>query len=139
MKIKHIHPDALWTFETKNFQVRWRISDDVLDVTHMEPELAAQCRRNVASGKWQCFESIVEVKHLATGLILGEAYLGNSIYADPRKFRDHFNMTKKGHGSYFRDMVTEAIAEARKNYGNLKQKVDAVTLKTKKSSCKQVA
>lgn len=139
MKIKHIHPDALWTFETKNFQVRWRISEDVLSVQHMEPALAAKCRKNVDSGKWQCFESIVEVKHLPTGLILGEAYLGNSIYEDPRKFRDHFHMTKKGHGSYFRDMVHDAIAQARKNYGDLKQTVDAVSLKPKKSSCKQVA
>lgn len=47
-------------------------------------------------------------------------YLGNSIYEKPAEFRDHFGMNANGHGSYFSDMVREAVAEARKNLPALK-------------------
>ena len=123
----------MWKFATKNFTVSWFIEDDVLDTAYMEKALAARCRRKVADGSWECFQSEVQVTHNATGLVLGEAYLGNSIYADPSQFRDHFNMTRKGHGSYFADMVSEAIADARKRFPKLKATVNSVTLKSKET------
>jgi stalled ribosome alternative rescue factor ArfA len=138
LKTKNFNPDVLWTFETKNFLVRWRIEDDVLSTEGMEPKFARKCRDNVNSGEWRCFESTIEVIHSPTGTVLGEEFLGNSIYADPRKFRDHFHMTKKGHGSYFRQMTQEAIRQARKNFAKLQSSVASVTLKPEKTVLSQV-
>lgn len=59
-------------------------------------------------------EQSLSVTHRATKIKLGEAVLGGSIYEKPAEFRDHFGMNGKGHGSYFSQMVREAIAEARK-------------------------
>ena len=104
----------LWSFKTKNFTVIWEIERDVLDTRYMDKECAEECRRNVASGKWKCFASTVKVIENSTKITLGAAYLGMSIYEKPEEFRDHFGMNANGHGSYFSDMVREAISEARK-------------------------
>lgn len=106
----------MWSFKTKNFTVIWEIESDVLDTRHMDAELAAECRRNVRSGKWECFTSTIRVMDNATKVDIGEAYLGGSIYENPAEFRDHFGMNRKGHGSYFSQMVREAVAQARRRF-----------------------
>lgn len=125
----------MWQFNTRAFRVEWRIEEDVLDTSHMDPELAAKCRKNVASGKWQCFTSEIRVIHRASGRVLGESYLGNSLYAKPATFRDHFGMRQKNHGSYFSDMVREAVADARKEYNRLREEM----LTTQLHACSGVA
>ena len=131
----------MWQFKTRNFTVRWLIEPDVLSTQGMEARCAAECKKNVRSRKWKCFQSEIQVVCNVTGITLGEAYLGGSIYANPAEFRDHFGMTKGGYGSYFADMVKEAIAQARERFPmhqrtiaqeiNKKQKVLAVKLKSK--------
>lgn len=54
-------------------------------------------------------------------MVVGTSSLGNSVYADPRDFaREHFGLRPLSrrdgvtYGSYFPDMVREAIHEARR-------------------------
>lgn len=108
--------EKMWSFKTKNFTVVWEIEDDILDTMYMDKDMAAKCRKHVNSGNWRCFTSTISVRDNATGITLGEDFLGGSIYKKPAEFRDHFGMNAKGHGSYFSDMVREAIAQARKNF-----------------------
>lgn len=132
-------PKVMWSFKTKHFTVQWLIERDVLNTSHMDPDLAKECRAGVRSGKLKCFASEIRVVHTASKIALGASYLGNSIYENPAAFRDHFGMTRNGHGSYFSDMVREAIAEARKNFASFqgqarrdikeKQKILAIQLK----------
>lgn len=105
---------TLWTFRTRRFAVKWEISPDYdCDFSFDETGETAE---NVASGKWRCFTSHVTVE--LDGRVVGEDWLGGSIYEKPSEFRDHIGMNKRGHGSYFSDMVREAIREARKALAN---------------------
>lgn len=100
--------ERMWKFETKRFSVEW----------HIEPECdpdfsfdeTGETAEKIASGEWQCFTSKVAV--YVDGVEIAADYLGNSIYADPKDFRDHIG-ARGAYGSYFRDMVREAIATAR--------------------------
>lgn len=131
----------MWQFRTENFTVRWLIQPDVLSTEHMTPELAAECKRNVRSRKWKCFQSEIQVVCNATGITLGESYLGGSIYENPADFRNHFGMTAGNFGSYFAQMVKEAISQARERFPahqaaiaqevRRKRKVVTVTLNAK--------
>lgn len=131
----------MWQFKTRNFTVRWLIEPDALYTHGMDPKLAADCKKNIRSRKWKCFQSELQVICNVTGITLGQAYLGGSIYEKPADFRDHFGMTANGHGSYFADMVKEAIAQARERFPShqrmiaqeltKKQKVLAVKLNSK--------
>ena len=132
---------TMWKFKTRNFTIRWTSEKDVLDTNYMDKALADECRQKVRSGEWQCFVSDVIVTCNTTGIALGEASLGNSIYANPADFRDHFGMTAGNYGSYFADMVRGAIKEARERFPahqaslakdvRKKQKVLGVKLKSK--------
>ena len=106
----------MWEFRTKKFLVSWKIEKTKPDLRDMEPEYALECKRRVASGEWTCFDSRVLVIYLPTMEELGTGYLGQSIYANPSEFRDHFGCAGKGHGSYFLDMVRESVRLARMNY-----------------------
>lgn len=104
-----------WRFATRNFVIAWITEPDDLDTNYMEKDLAEECRQKVRSGEWKCFSSTVRITCRHTGKILGEATLGNSIYANPDEFRDHLGIRQQpGAGSYFSDMVREAINEARR-------------------------
>ncbi|MDD2742038.1 MAG: hypothetical protein PHV02_07185 [Rhodocyclaceae bacterium] len=130
----------MWKFKTKNFTVVWEISPDSFDSTYMEKDLARECRQKIRSGEWKCFNSEIRVIENVTKKVIGQAFLGQSIYADPSEFRDHFGMNAKGHGSYFSDMVREAIAEARQCFAKFQaatkegliaqQKILAIELRT---------
>jgi hypothetical protein len=101
--------DTIWQFRTKHFRV-------VLDCDwERGPDLSwadQETLDNLESGLWgnYCFRVAV---YGPQGELLGDSYLGNSIYADPADFRDHVG-AQGNYGSYFVDMVSEAIAEARK-------------------------
>jgi len=115
----------MWSFKTKNFTVIWEIEPDALNVSYMDRSLADECRRNIRSGKWECFATTVRVIENSSGVAMGEAFLGGSVYANPAEFRDHFGMNKKGHGSYFSDLVREAVAEARKRFPEFHERTRA--------------
>jgi hypothetical protein len=106
----------MWQFKTRNFTVLWLITPDVFRADGIEPERAAEWRKDIRAGKLKCFESEVRVVCNATGIVLGESYLGNSLYEKPAEFRDHFGMTAGGFGSYFAQMVKEAIDQARERF-----------------------
>ena len=102
--------ETLWSFNTAHFRVTWDIApDDDCDTSFDETGETAE---KIASGEWFCFVSRVLVT--LDGREVGCDYLGGSIYAEPREFRDHIGARGK-YGSYFTDMVGEAISEARKN------------------------
>jgi hypothetical protein len=106
----------MWEFKTKNFVVTWHIEKEPVDTNYMEPSLAHECETKVRSGEWKCFTSRIQVVHRVTGEVLGEDWLGNSIYASPAEFRDHIGMNGGGYGSYFSQMVREALQQARTAY-----------------------
>lgn len=116
---------TLRTFQTRHFAV-------VLDCTYdddyendVQDENGDTCQETqdkLNSGEWTAYTFRVRV--LAKGHTLGTAYLGGSIYANPEDFMDHRacgEATRKLRaegkagvvGSYFADMVREAIADAR--------------------------
>lgn len=113
---------TMWTFKTKRFAVIWRIwPEENPDLSFDE---TGETQEKVASGEWTCFCSKMSVE--LDGIEIGCDYLGESIYANPADFRDHIGMNKRGHGSYFSDMVRAAIAEARtalRDAPKLRQKV----------------
>ena len=102
----------MYRFETANFTVVAMIEPDHdLDLSWDETgEVADKLERGV----YEAFETKVAVYHGDTEI--GADYLGGSIYENPRDFFKEHIGAKGKYGSYFRDMVRSAIAEARKNY-----------------------
>ena len=103
-------------FETANFVVRATIQPDCdVDISFDE---TSETRDKLDSGEWQAFGTIVTVEH--KGIVLGESSLWGSIYAKPADFfTEHYGSRPKGFGSYFPDMVREAIGEARKTLATM--------------------
>lgn len=104
-----MHYDRLWSFKTTNFTV-------VLDCTpELEPDLSwadAETLDNIKRGLWD--NVMFRVRILGpSGEELSADYLGNSVYADVCDFRKEHVGARGRHGSYFRDMVSEAVSEAR--------------------------
>lgn len=107
----------MFRFKTANFVVRATITeDDDADISFDE---TAETRDKLASGEWVVFVTHVTVAF--RGAVIGEDYLGGSIYAHPREFfTEHYGLAAKSradgcnYGSYFPGMVREAISEARK-------------------------
>lgn len=112
---------TIWQFNTKNFTVRMSYDYDQ-DGTDLSWDETGETQEKVASGEWAVYVFHAEVIERATGNTIGEDYLGGSIYADPADFRDHVGLAIKSredgrnYGSYFTDMIREAICEARKTY-----------------------
>ena len=103
--------ETMWQFKTRNFTVKWEVTDcDYLDLSFCE---TGETRENINSGLWQAFDSKVAVYY--KGQEIGSSYLGQSIYENPSDFRDHIGCNSAGYGSYFSDMIREAIDEARQN------------------------
>jgi hypothetical protein len=108
--------ETMYTFETAQFHLTWQIRDhDDVDFSFDE---TGEVRAKVYSGEWRAFESRIAVYHKQSGMLFGEATLGGSIYENPKDFRDHIGCRGK-YGSYFRGMVSEAVAEARKTLASL--------------------
>lgn len=115
----------IWQFSTARFCVilDWA-HDDYVDMSWDE---TGETQDKIASGEWAAYEFRVRV--MCDGREISSSYLGGSIYADPADFRDHVGLAIKrrvdGHnyGSYFTDMVKEAVREAREalcNYPRLR-------------------
>lgn len=103
-----MHWETMWTFHTPNFSVSWQIApEDDLDLSW---DNTGEVREKLTSGVYQAFQSRVVVYF--NGYEVGCDYLGGSIYEKPAEFRDHIGSRGKW-GSYFTDMVREAIKEAR--------------------------
>ena len=100
----------MWSFETKNIRITWEIRDS--DYPDLSFDETGETSEKVSSGKWVCFDSKMSATHIGTGVELASDYLGESIYANPKEFRDHIGAQGR-YGSYFRDMVSSVCADAR--------------------------
>lgn len=103
--------DTLWTFETARCRVVFRADYECADLSDFTPEGRREIAEKLDDGDLVCFTA--EIAVYVDGVERGAAYLGNCIYGNPAEFRDHVGMNGKGYGSYFSQMVREAIAEAR--------------------------
>jgi len=106
----------IWQFNTAHFRI---ILDwDYDDYADMSWDETGETQDKIASGEWAAYN--FQVRVMCGGREIGNSYLGGSIYADPADFRDHIGLAIKSradgcnYGSYFSDMVKEAIGEARK-------------------------
>jgi len=111
------HLCRIWEFNTANFRVTVDCyHDDDVDLSFDD---TGEIKEKLESGEFTAFWTEVKVMD-SRGGVLGRDTLGGSIYADPREFRDHVGLAQRSradgtnYGSYFLDMVREAISEARK-------------------------
>lgn len=110
-----LHAETLWQFKTRNFTIQWLVTPcDYLDLSWDD---TGEVREKLESGIYVAFDSEMRVLH--NGIEIAADYLGQSIYENPKDFRDHIGLAKKSredgrnYGSYFADMVRQAISEAR--------------------------
>ena len=121
---------TIWQFKTKNFIVRMSYDYDQ-DGTDLSWDETGETQEKIESGEWAVYTFHAEVIERATGNTIGEDYLGGSIYADPKDFRDHVGLAIKSrehgcnYGSYFTDMIRAAIQEARKTYTEQRPRLKA--------------
>jgi hypothetical protein len=101
----------MWTFRTKRFAVKWTIEEQYGYQYDGDDDGSTQAALN--DGSMVAFDSIMDV--YLDGVLLASDFLGGSVYyaGQEASFRDHIGMNARGHGSYFSDMVREAIREAR--------------------------
>lgn len=100
----------LWEFKTANFRVTLSYDYDYdIDLSWYD---TGETLEKLESGELGAYVFRVAV-YDQNGEVIGADYLGGLIYADPEKFIDH----RVGRcGSYFHDMVRQAISHARKRY-----------------------
>ncbi len=109
------HWETMWCFHTRNFSISWQIAPEEFYQYDGDDE-NGEIQRKINNGEYYAFMSRVVV--LLNGTEVGADYLGGSVYATPSEFRDHIGSQGK-YGSYFTDMVRQAISEARKTLGNV--------------------
>jgi hypothetical protein len=108
--------DIHWEFKTDRFRVVFESMPEYdLDLSWDD---TGQVEADIVCGHLIAFVARVAV--YLDGECVGEDYLGQCIYETPEDFMDHRGMNKKGHGSYFSDMVSIAIANAREYIKNKK-------------------
>jgi hypothetical protein len=119
-------------FNTPNYTVRISAEEEFdLDLSFDETGRVA---KQLDAGDLIAFVAHVEVIHKPTGMVLGEDYLGNCIYKSFADFMDHRacgrqnrKWKKQGKtgrcGSYFSDMISQTISEAREAYPALTDKI----------------
>lgn len=117
-------------FVTPNYRVRITAETEYdLDLSWDETD---RTQKQLESGDLIAFCAHVQVTHRPSGAVLGNDYLGNCIYKSFADFMDHracgrqnrkwARQGKAGRcGSYFSDMIREAIREARDSYQTLTQ------------------
>lgn len=101
--------DAIWSFETPRFFVGFYALEEDLD-----PADAFEVVEDITAvrdGLFEWFCANIRVYHVTDGdnwTLLGQDYLGACAYTTARSFAEGDNR-----GGYFRDMVREAIGNAR--------------------------
>jgi len=117
-------------FHTKNFRVTVEALPEYdLDLSWDED---GETAKGLESGELIAFCAHAYVVHRPTGQILAEDFLGNCVYKSLDDFMDHRECGKQNRewekpgktgrcGSYFSDMIAEAIGEARKQLVKMKQ------------------
>jgi len=114
--------EIIWSFETKNYRVEFEAIPETPDDLSFDED--NQIAKALDDGKLVCFTAHMIVTHIPTGAVLGEDYLGSCIYESAESFIDHrgikhyrpYDGAEEGMcGSYFSDMVSEAIHAAREN------------------------
>lgn len=105
----------IWKFETARFTVVMTAEPEYdLDLSWDETGEVAE---SIESGKFDVFCAKCAV--LLDGREIATDYLGQCIYETPETFRDHIGIAAlsrkdgRDYGSYFSDMVRQAVAEAR--------------------------
>jgi len=91
--------ETIWQFRTANFRIAYEVFWDE----------DGETRDRLERGLLVSF--VAKVTVYWNGQEVGSDYLGNCIYESAEDFRDHFG----GRGSYFSDMVRNAVREARRN------------------------
>lgn len=110
------HIGNIWEFRTKNFSVIVSASYDF--DTDLSWDDTGEVREKLEAGEYVAF--CVKAAIFCNGHELAADYLGGCIYADIHEFRDHIGLAAKSkadgknYGSYFPQMVRQAIEEARK-------------------------
>ncbi len=103
---------AIRTLKTRNFTVRVdAVEDQDLDLSWDE---TGETARKLETGDLCAFGVVVRVYF--KGHEIGEDSLWGCIYELPRAFMDHLGIKRNhpGCGSYFTDMIRQAIKEARR-------------------------
>ena len=101
----------IWSFETKNYRVVYAVEPEYdLDLSW---DISGATRKGLDSGQLVAFVAHVYVIHKPTGIMLGDAYLGECVYETPEAFIDHRG-ARGIYGSYFVDMIRVVIENARK-------------------------
>lgn len=125
----------VWDFKTANFRVALECAPDYdLDLSWDED---GSVQRGLDDGRYIAFVAKVAVYDLTTGCEIGADYLGSCIYESAEAFIDHRECGRQNRqhaaegkpgrcGSYFRGMVTAAIADARKHYSKPRAKLREV-------------
>lgn len=123
--------ETIREFNTANFSVRVvAVEDNHFDFSNWDEELHAETQAKIDSGNLMLFGVIATVTHRATGAELGEDSLWGCVYESPAAFMDHRACGVQNReyaargvegrcGSYFTDMVSEAIDQARKSLKGL--------------------
>jgi hypothetical protein len=121
--------NTIWQFNTRNFCVQFNARPEEPRVLDWDED--GSIARDLESGEFCAF--VAEVRVLFHGIEIGADYLGGCIYKTPEDFRDHLGVRQYelklseelgepvAVGSYFSDMVREAIREARENMGRIKE------------------
>lgn len=125
-----MHGVIIWKFSTKNFTVCFKAEpEDSLDLSWDED---GSVKEGIESGLYDVFCAHIEIIYRPTGAIMGEDYLGQCIYKSPRKFMDHRecgvenrknadNPERERCGSYFTDMISEAVKATRIEVAKMQQ------------------
>jgi len=123
--------EELWSFRSGDFRVTLECAPEPYpDSSWWDEETRDKIERDV----WGVY--VFKVAVYWRGQKLAADHLGDSVYADPREFRDHREAAKqtrelraKGNpaivGSYFSDMVHQAISEARREWNRPRPRLRA--------------
>lgn len=118
--------DNIWTFKTRSLAVIVdALEDDYPDaaIEFMDEDAAAETVAKISAGELVMF--CVRARVLFHGREIASDYLGSCIYANVAEFRDHMAAARENRGrkaaglpgevgSYFGQMVRDAIHEARR-------------------------
>jgi hypothetical protein len=131
--------NVIRTFETANYTVRISAEEEYdLDLSF---DNTGRVQKQLERGDLIAFVAHVEVIHKPTGMVIGEDYLGGCIYKSFDDFMDHRACGKQNRkwakhgkegrcGSYFSQMISDAITEARESFPVLVDKLKLGTLRT---------